>query len=176
MHDSREASLYLVNFMAWADEEILRACSLLSVEELNRDMGISHTGVLGTLRHMFVAEYDWLVRLRHSMTDPDADPAGNAFYARAAPGPDLPELTAIWRPVWPGWRAFIADLAEEDFDRDFYAMGNRIPRGRLIQHVGNHATLHRGQVMGLLRQMGKQPPCTDLFEYHLLHGAVHEER
>ena len=33
-------------------------------------------------------------------------------------------------------------------------------------HVVNHATLHRGQAMGMLRQMGIEPPHTDLLYYY----------
>ncbi|MEP7352919.1 MAG: DinB family protein [Acidobacteriota bacterium] len=32
-------------------------------------------------------------------------------------------------------------------------------------HVVNHATLHRGQVMGMIRQLGIAPPVTDLIFY-----------
>jgi len=34
-----------------------------------------------------------------------------------------------------------------------------------MQHVANHATLHRGQVVGLIRQLGIEPPSTDLLFY-----------
>jgi uncharacterized damage-inducible protein DinB len=34
-----------------------------------------------------------------------------------------------------------------------------------MQHVANHATMHRGQVVGLIRQMGITPPSTDLLFY-----------
>jgi uncharacterized damage-inducible protein DinB len=33
---------------------------------------------------------------------------------------------------------------------------------RHSQHVVNHATLHRGQVVGMIRQLGIVPPSTDL--------------
>jgi uncharacterized damage-inducible protein DinB len=34
-----------------------------------------------------------------------------------------------------------------------------------MQHVVNHATLHRGQVVGMIRQLGIVPPTTDLLFY-----------
>jgi len=44
------------------------------------------------------------------------------------------------------------------------------PDWKLLLHVVNHATLHRGQIMGMLRQLGKQPPTNDIFiGYHLAH-------
>jgi len=32
----------------------------------------------------------------------------------------------------------------------------------------NHATLHRGQVVGLIRQLGIVPPTTDLLFYLII--------
>jgi uncharacterized damage-inducible protein DinB len=34
-----------------------------------------------------------------------------------------------------------------------------------MQHVANHATLHRGQVVGMIRQLGIAPPSTDMLFY-----------
>ena len=31
-----------------------------------------------------------------------------------------------------------------------------------MQHVVNHATMHRGQIVGMIRQLGIEPPATDL--------------
>jgi uncharacterized damage-inducible protein DinB len=41
-----------------------------------------------------------------------------------------------------------------------------------LLHVVNHSTLHRGQVMGMLRQLGKQPPATDIFNFYLQAAAT----
>ena len=40
------------------------------------------------------------------------------------------------------------------------------PVWKIVMHVVNHATLHRGQVMAMLRQMGVAPPGTDLIYYY----------
>lgn len=40
------------------------------------------------------------------------------------------------------------------------------PLGRLMQHVVNHSTYHRGQVTTLLRQLGVKPLATDLLVFH----------
>jgi uncharacterized damage-inducible protein DinB len=42
----------------------------------------------------------------------------------------------------------------------------RTPACQIVLHVVNHATLHRGQVMGMLRQMGTAPPNNDLMNYY----------
>jgi uncharacterized damage-inducible protein DinB len=166
MQASQQTLCYLVDYMIWADREVLAACSQLNTEELNRDLGISHTGVFGTLQHMFIAEYDWLARLRHSMTAPTTEVPRALLFPDPNPGPDLAGLLQLWPSAWEGFRQYLETLQESDLDVEFDAMGHRIPRRKLILHVGNHATLHRGQIVGMFRQLGHRPPSTDLFTYH----------
>jgi uncharacterized damage-inducible protein DinB len=40
-----------------------------------------------------------------------------------------------------------------------------LPLVQQMLHVVNHATLHRGQVVGMMRQLGITPPPTDLLFY-----------
>jgi uncharacterized damage-inducible protein DinB len=40
------------------------------------------------------------------------------------------------------------------------------PVWQIVSHVVNHATLHRGQVVAMLRQLGAKPPATDLIFYY----------
>jgi uncharacterized damage-inducible protein DinB len=35
-----------------------------------------------------------------------------------------------------------------------------------VVHVVNHATLHRGQIVGMLRQLGMKAPATDVLFYY----------
>lgn len=171
MPSCRDLLLSLVDYMAWADKEILQACSALSHDELSGDLCISHGGILGTLQHMFVAEYDWIIRMRHSLASPDQEVEPQLLYPCTASGPALQELQKQWAHVWLDWREFVEKLREADLEAEFLAMGLRVSRRKLVQHVVNHATLHRGQVAGMLRQLGRQPPCTDLLEYYRLHST-----
>jgi uncharacterized damage-inducible protein DinB len=41
---------------------------------------------------------------------------------------------------------------------------------QIVMHVGNHATLHRGQAVPMLRQLGAQAPATDLIFYYREQG------
>jgi uncharacterized damage-inducible protein DinB len=40
-----------------------------------------------------------------------------------------------------------------------------LPLVQQMQHVVNHSTLHRGQVVGMIRQLGVTPPATALLFY-----------
>jgi len=176
MHSSSQALGYLLDYMIWADGAVLAACSQLSPEELNRDLGDSHHGIFGTLQHMFIAEHDWLARLHHSMTSPATEIPRALLFPSPNPGPDLAGLLALWPEVWNGFRAYVAGLPQSALEVEFAAMNERIPRGKLLLHVTNHATLHRGQIVGMFRQLGYQPPSTDLFTYHRFHPSLSANR
>ena len=57
----------------------------------------------------------------------------------------------------------IQDLAFKRLNGDTQSMAH----WKVLLHIVNHATLHRGQVMGMLRQLGRVPPGTDYLFYHL---------
>jgi len=61
---SRQALLYLVDYSVWADQQLLSACTVLTPEEQGRDLGSSHIGVSGTLRHIYDSERFWLSQFR----------------------------------------------------------------------------------------------------------------
>ena len=58
-----------------------------------------------------------------------------------------------------------ADLSRELGYRRFTGEPYSLPLDQQILHVVNHATLHRGQVVGMIRQLGIAPPSTDLLFY-----------
>jgi uncharacterized damage-inducible protein DinB len=58
-----------------------------------------------------------------------------------------------------------ADLSRELGYKRFTGEDYSLPLVQQMQHVVNHATLHRGQVVGMIRQLGVAPPSTDLLFY-----------
>ena len=48
---------------------------------------------------------------------------------------------------------------------------SRSPLWQLVQHVTNHSTYHRGQVVTFLRQLGAKPAATDLVAWDREKGA-----
>lgn len=149
-----------LDYSFWATSKLLDAASRLSPEQLNRDLQVSHISLLGTLQHIYYADRIWLARLEGRQID----------FADPAPGPHLEQLKEDWPPVLQALQAYVD--AEPDMSRDLTAQrlnGDRftISRWKVILHVVNHATMHRGQVMAMLRQLGYVPPATDLFYFYL---------
>lgn len=160
---SREALLTHFDYTLWASLRLLDAAGRLTDDELRRDLGVSHGSVLGTLQHIYYADRVWLARLEGRTLPAFMDPE---------PGPDVAALKEHWPVVIKGLRDF-AELAPEEllegpltFQRlngDKYSLTH----WKVLLHVVNHATLHRGQVMGMLRQLGHVPPGTDYLFFHL---------
>ncbi len=157
---------HLFDYTEWANDLVLSAAAELSDENLRRDFRISHGSIFGTLRHMAGAEWIWLERW-HGLS-----PAGKEAWALWTDEgcPDLTKLNGRWREVIDQRARFLSAMDETRLiaELPFTLLNGDRNSMRLVdqmQHVANHATLHRGQVVGMIRQLGIPPPSTDLLFY-----------
>ncbi len=147
----------LFDYNRWATLRILDAAASLTTEELTRDLKSSFPSVLATLLHGLGAERVWLERWNGR--------SPTAFLDSSA----LDSVAAIrerWDALWRDQQAFLSGLGDGDVTRSLsYRLFNgdtdTRPLGELMRHVVNHATYHRGQVVTMLRQLGRSPPSTD---------------
>jgi uncharacterized damage-inducible protein DinB len=157
---------HLFAYTEWANNLVLDAVEQLTEEQLRRDSQTSHGSIFGTLLHNAGAEWIWLERWQgRSPVGPDA-----WTLWREDSCSDLATLRQRWRQVIANRHAFLASLDEAQLaaNRDFRLISgdaDSLPLAGLMQHVVNHSTLHRGQIVGMLRQMGVKPPATDLLFY-----------
>jgi len=157
---------HLFDYTEWANDLALNAAAKLSGESLLRDFGISHGSIFGTLLHMAGAEWIWLERWH------GRSPAGTEAWSlwKRESCADLETLNERWREVASRRAGFISEVdgARLQADLPFKLLsgdGSSMPLVDQMQHVVNHATLHRGQVVGMIRQLGIAPPSTDLLFY-----------
>jgi len=157
---------HLFDYTEWANELTLTAAAELSDEDLRRDFKISHSSIFATLLHMAGAEWIWLERWQ------GRSPAGKEAWSiwTADSCPDLKVLSQRWREVIERRAQLISQLEEPGLAAElpFKLLSGDASSLRLVdqmQHVVNHATLHRGQVVGMIRQLGIAPPSTDLLFY-----------
>jgi uncharacterized damage-inducible protein DinB len=145
----------------WANARLLDATAKLPIEQLDREMGNSFGSIHGTLGHILGAHWVWLSRwLGDSPTGfPAWDVSTHAL------------LRERWREVEAKQKEYLDALGEADADRmipytAFNGAAFENPFAELCRHVINHATYHRGQVVTMLRQLGVEPPATDLIRYY----------
>ena len=157
---------HLFDYTEWANELALKAAAELSEEGLRRDFNISHSSIFGTLLHMAGAEWIWLERWH------GRSPAGAEAWSlwKTDSCADLETLNQRWREVIDRRTKFISELDESRLAAELpftllSGDSSSMPLVDQMQHVTNHATLHRGQVVGMIRQLGIAPPSTDLLFY-----------
>jgi uncharacterized damage-inducible protein DinB len=112
------------------------------------------------------AEWIWLERW-HGYSPAKAEAWASWTTASCA---DLPTLKERWRAVSDRRTQFVSELDEDRLAADLgfkllSGDASSMPLVDQMQHVVNHATLHRGQVVGMIRQLGLDPPSTDLIFY-----------
>jgi uncharacterized damage-inducible protein DinB len=156
----------LFDYTEWANELAVDAAAKLADENLRRDFNISHNSIFGTLLHMAGAEWIWLERW-HGRSPLLAD-AWSLWKTDSCADPAT--LNQRWRDVIDRRAQFISELDESRLPEEmpFTLLSGDPSSMRLVdqmQHVANHATLHRGQVVGMIRQLGIAPPSTDLLFY-----------
>ena len=157
---------HLFNYTEWANGLAMDAAAQLSDENLRRDVRISHKSIFGTLVHMAGAEWIWVERW-HGRSPAKAE-AWSLWSTESCA--DLQMLNERWRDVIDRRSRFVAELDEDRLAAElaFKLLSGDPSSMRLVdqmQHVANHATMHRGQVVGMIRQLGIDPPATDLLFY-----------
>jgi len=149
-----------VSYSQWATSRLLTLARTLSDDEVTRHLGNSHGTILRTFQHTYYADRTWFGRLEGTPPASFEDPA---------PGPSLGDLEHDWLSML----ARMADFARHCDPMQILSYKNlkgqpfERPYWQVILHVVNHATYHRGQVASLMRQLGAQPPSTDLIYYYL---------
>jgi uncharacterized damage-inducible protein DinB len=156
----------LFDYTEWANELAMDETAKLSDEKLRHDVGISHKSIFGTLLHMAGAEWIWLERWNGR--SPAKDQAWSLWTTESCA--DLAMLKERWTEVIDQRRRYVSGLDESSLAAElpFKLLSGDSSSMRLVdqmQHVANHATLHRGQIVGMIRQLGIEPPSTDLIFY-----------
>ena len=146
----------------WANRRQLDATASLGIDDFTRDLRNSFPSIRDTLAHILKAEWIWLERWRG--TSPTGFPAEWDLSTHGA-------LVRKWGEVEAEQLDFLSTLSDESLHRDVdyrSIAGDRFvaPLWKLMRHVANHSTYHRGQVVTMLRQVGAAAPITDMVQFH----------
>jgi len=157
---------HLFDYTEWANNLAMEGSGQLSDDDLRRDVGISHRSIFGTLLHMAGAEWIWLERWNGR--SPAKAEAWSQWTTDSCA--DLATLKKRWNNIVANRKQYVAGLEDANLaqELDFKLLSGDASSMRLVhqmQHVVNHSTMHRGQVVGMIRQFGIDPPSTDLIFY-----------
>jgi len=152
-----EALLHL-RYSGWASRKLMDAVRDLPSGDLTKPVGVSHGSLLGTLNHIYWADRIWCSRVADRSLD---------FLSEAT----WELLEHDWPLIQQKWEDWAAGLGDGALDEAVPYKGlngspYQTPAWQIVLHVVNHATLHRGQTMAMLRQLGLKPPATDLIYYY----------
>jgi uncharacterized damage-inducible protein DinB len=95
-----------------------------------------------------------------------------AIESRAVP-PFWIQFRPRLQAKWEAWANAVSDsvLAHQVPFKSRFVGNAGLPAWQIVVHVVNHATLHRGQIVGMLRQLGMKPPATDILFYYYVQAA-----
>jgi uncharacterized damage-inducible protein DinB len=157
----------LFDFTVWANHKLMRIAATLSVDDFKRDLKSSHGGVRGTLAHTMGAEWLWVERFK-GLSPTRLFDEGEF--------PDIVALRDRWAVIEGHRASWLVTLRPEALGetlryRNLQGQEFEAPLWQLVQHVANHSTYHRGQVVTLLRQLGAKGVATDLVVWDREKGA-----
>ncbi len=155
---SKEDAGRLVDYTVWANHRAMRAAATLSNDDFKRDLGSSHGGVRGTMVHTLGAEWIWLERWKGVSPNRRLD---------EAEFPDVMAVRERWTVIEDHRASWLASLREGALAETirYTTLDKRSfenPLWQLVQHVANHSTYHRGQVITLMRILGAKAPASDM--------------
>ena len=152
----------LFDFDKWATNRTLEIVATLNEDQYSRNLNSSHGGVRGTLVHTYGADRIWLERWKG--TSPTA-------LIKEEDIASFQSLQERWASLRVQMDQFSQSLTEDKLQSPLSykdLKGNAYSQilWQQMQHLINHSTYHRGQVVTMLRQLGVKPVATDLIAYY----------
>jgi uncharacterized damage-inducible protein DinB len=159
----KELLLQMAKYNLWANKRLIDVMQKLDDEKQNREIPSSFPSIYNTALHIWGAEFLWLQRLQL---------AEQPIYTPYVFTGTFAEACTQWQEAS---QAFI-DFIDKQFDDkalehvlQYYnseKQSFKNPVFEVLQHVFNHSTYHRGQLVTLLRQVGVEKlPATDFTAY-----------
>jgi uncharacterized damage-inducible protein DinB len=155
----------MARYNRWQNRSLYTAADQLTDAQRWQDRGAYFGSIHGTLSHLIFGDKAWMFRFtRDEALKPEVTSIADSLTAF----PDWTHLQATRAALdaqiiaWTD-RLTTADLAGDltyhavSSGRDFTGQ-----RWRLVTHMFNHQTHHRGQVHALLTQAGTKPDDTDI--------------
>lgn len=148
----------LAAYNLWANQRLIDAVTAVPPELQTQAITSSFDSLHKTLLHMLDAESIWWQRMK--MQERIIIPSENAPDSTEEVGTALINQSKQWLD----WTGNASELALEHVFHYHNLKGElfKMPVFQMLQHIFNHGTYHRGQLITLLRQVGvTKLPQTD---------------
>ncbi len=154
--------LALFEFDTWAADRTIESVSSVPEQRYLEDLRSSHGGIHGTLVHVYGSNMVWLHRWK---SDSPFEPV------RVSEIPTLGVLKNRWMEYQADLNGYLGTLNEAQLNgflsyNDLKGNPQSEPLFQQMQHMVNHASYHRGQIVTMLRQIGSKPIATDLIMFY----------
>lgn len=159
----KQILLRYASYNLWANRHIIACLLQLNKEEREKEIVSSFCSVSKTALHTWSAEDIWLQRLQL---------VEQPVWKQGIFQDSLETLCAGWTDTSSQLELFVSRQTEDaDFQREIPYLNLRqepmkFHTADILLHVFNHSTYHRGQLVTMLRQLGKTDiPATDLIRF-----------
>ena len=145
----------------WANLRLVQTTSQLDVAAFQKEFTSSFASLQHTFVHIIWAEELWLARWEERKFDSVYNPGGY---------PHIERVQIAFNDLFERQTKFLNSLQAGDGERRINYVNSRgeiceYPLAQMMEHLLNHSTFHRGQIVTLLRQLGVAPPGTDYLIY-----------
>src|SRR5690606_35054609 len=141
MSSLRDHFQLLSGYNRAANERLLEACGRVSIETLLAERAAPLGSIAGLPEHVLAADQEWLARFQGDL--------GARLRTGVRQGFDLAAFTMSRTAMDDRIEAFVTDLVDDDLTRPLsYTNSSAVkidgPVSRLLAHMFNHQTHHRG--------------------------------
>lgn len=141
----------------WASGVVLQAAESLNDAALDRHHDIGLASIRRTLLHLQAADQNWL----ENWTE-----GSKPGFAELPKETSLADLRTKWERSMAGRNAYVAKQTDETLMREILAQPTEgiklyFRLGESMLQLCVHATLHRTQIVNMLRHSGIKPPSLD---------------
>jgi len=149
----------LFAYNSWANGKQLDTLATVPEELYLRDLKSSCGGLHGTMLHIVFAQQVWFLRWIGQPID--------AALRTSKSSPTLASVRDAWNRIDGDTARFLSSKLSDDLLSSNFEMRNLKgdsfvhSYGDSMVHLVNHSSYHRGQVAGMIRQLGFTPPGTD---------------
>ena len=154
----------LARYNQWANQRLYGACRALPEEAYHDRRDAAFFGSIhGTLNHILLGDRVWFDRVEGERTEGISSldqilhrDFSSLAHARAAEDERIIEIAVGMKAARLGETIVYTNMAGEP---------NETRLDRVLTHVFNHQTHHRGQAHALVLAAGEDPPPLDLIYY-----------